>query len=168
MRPASLLLLPLLALAACGRDEPAPAAPKQKARAVRPAPPPPPAAPTPAEAVRAAAARDAAAALRRYYDHIEAGRYDAAWAMRGGGGGRPQAEAFARNFAGYERYRVTLGPASVPVEAGGWIYAEVPIQIYGRMKGGETFGSGGTVTMRRAAGAPGASAAQKDWHIYTG
>jgi hypothetical protein len=161
------LLLLLAPLAACGRDEPPPAAPEQ-ASSAKPAPAPLPAAPSPRETARAASARDAAAVLRRYYDHIEAGRYDEAWAMRGGGGGRPEKQAFARNFAAYERYRVTLGPASIPVEAGGWAYVEVPIQIYGRLKGGEAFGSGGTVSMRRAAGVAGATDADREWHIYTG
>jgi hypothetical protein len=158
-------LLPLLVLAACGgREEPSPA--PEKERPATPAPAPPPAEPSPKDEADAASSRDAVAVLRRYYDHLEAGRYDEAWEMRGGG--RAGAEAFARNFAAYERYRVTLGPASAPVEAGGWAHVEVPIQIYGRMRGGETFGSGGTISMRRAAGAPGATARQRGWHIYTG
>ena len=75
---------------------------------------------------------------------------------------------FARNFAGYESYRVTVGAPTEPVQAGGWAFVEVPIMITGRMKGGEPFGSAGSVSMRKAAGAPGASARERGWHIYTG
>jgi hypothetical protein len=36
------------------------------------------------------------------------------------------------------------------------------------VKGGKGFGSAGSISLRRAAGAPGATRAQKEWHIYTG
>ena len=157
------ILLPL-ALWGCGEGDAQPTpAPKPKPKAVAAAPPPPP---SEAEKQAERAAEDAAAALRRYYDHVEAGRYAAAWAMRGG---KPAgAQAFAANFAAYERYRVNVGRATAPVSAAGWSYVEVPIQIFGRMKGGEGFSSAGSVSLRRAAGAPGATAAQREWHIYTG
>jgi hypothetical protein len=154
----------LLALLGCGEDD-APPAPPSKAK-VKAAAPAPLAPPTKAEQEAEQAGEDAAAVLRRYYDHIEAGRYGAAWAMRGGKA--DGAAAFAANFAEYERYRVTVGRATVPVSGGGWTYVEVPIQIYGRMTGGEPFGSAGSVSLRRAAGARDATAAQKEWHIYTG
>jgi hypothetical protein len=104
--------------------------------------------------------------LRRYYGHIEAGRYAEAWAMRGG---KPEGgDAFARNFAAYQSYRVTVGEPSQPVAAGGWSFVEVPVMITGTLKGGKGFGSTGSVSLRRAAGAPEATPAQKEWHIYTG
>jgi hypothetical protein len=161
MRPQLALLLLLLA-AACDRG---PDSPPEADRQAEPAPPPPP---PPAKAAEAAEAEeegeDATAVLRRYYDLIEAGDYEAAWRMRGRGD--EGAEAFARNFAAYERYRVVLGPATRPVEAEGWLYVEVPIQITGRMKGGKPFGSVGSVTMRRPA--PGAGRGAEGWRIYTG
>jgi hypothetical protein len=156
MRAPLLCLFPLL-LASCG-DEPQPP-PEARAKKAEPAPASPPAA---AERATVEERRDAAAALRAYYDLIEAGDYRAAWRMRGRG--EEGAEAFAKNFAGYERYRVSLGPPSLPVEAAGWEYVEVPIQIFGTMKGGKGFGSVGSVTMRRATTAPG----PRGWHIYTG
>jgi hypothetical protein len=164
MRRLRLLLL-LLPLSSCGGGDAPPPPPdeKRQPKAWNRAAPPASVAPSP-EARQSAG--DAAATLRRYYDHIEAGRYGDAWAMRGGGG--EGAEAFARNFAAYERYRVTVGAASEPVEANGWSFVEVPIQIFGRMKGGEPFGSAGSVTMRRASGAEGTMARQRAWHIYTG
>jgi hypothetical protein len=156
------ILLPLL-LPACDRAEPPAADP---ANLVAPAPSAPPLAspgePEPAQTERA---DDAAAVLRRYYDLIEAGDYASAWRMRGRGD--EGAEAFAKNFAAYERYRVTLGAPTRPVQAGGWEFVEVPIHITGKMKGGKGFGSTGSVTMRRAAGAAGSSP-KRGWHIYTG
>ncbi|HEX9955097.1 MAG TPA: hypothetical protein VGB48_07780 [Allosphingosinicella sp.] len=159
-----LLFVTMLTLAACGSDAPEPA---KQTRPRRTAEAPAAALPQGHSAEEAReTGRDAAAVLRRYYDHIESGRYDDAWAMRGG---RAEgADAFARNFAAYRSYRVTLGQASEPVSGGGWAFVEVPIMITGTMKGGKGFGSAGSVTLRRASGAAGATSAQKDWHIYTG
>jgi hypothetical protein len=155
-------LLLLLCLAGCGEAEPQAETPKPKPRVVVPAAP----APAPVPAAVEEAGEDARDMLRRYYGHIEAGRYAEAWARRGGKG--EGAEAFARNFAAYESYRVTVGEPSQPVTAGGWSFVEVPVMITGTLKGGKGFGSAGSISLRRAAGAPGATAAQKEWHIYTG
>jgi hypothetical protein len=104
--------------------------------------------------------------LRRYYSHIEAGHYTEAWAMRGG---KPDgAEAFARSFAAYRSYRATVGEPSAPVSAGGWMFVEVPVMITGTLHSGKGFGSTGSISLRRAAAAPGATAAQRGWHIFTG
>lgn len=127
------------------------------------------AAPAPAPAATAQsddAGESAAEVLRRYYRLIESGRYSEAWAMRSAS--KAGSAEFARNFAAYESYRVTVGTPTEPVEAGGWAFVEVPIMITGRMKGGEPFGSAGSISMRRAAGAPGAAARQRGWHIFTG
>lgn len=155
-------LLLLMCLAACGEAEPEAPPPKPKPRLQAPAAP----APAPGPAAVEEAGEDARAMLRRYYGHIEAGRYAEAWAMRGGK--REGAEAFARNFAAYQSYRVTVGEPSQPVSAGGWSFVEVPVMITGMLKNGKGFGSAGSISLRRAAGAPGATAAQSEWHIYTG
>jgi hypothetical protein len=155
-------LLLFLFLAGCGEAEPEAKPPRQKPRAE--APTAAVAAPVPAAAEEAGeGARDM---LRRYYGHIEAGRYAEAWSMRGGK--REEAEAFARNFAAYRSYRATIGEPSQPVTAGGWSFVEVPVMITGTLKGGKGFGSTGSISVRRAAGAPGATRAQRNWHIYTG
>jgi hypothetical protein len=155
-------LLLLLCLAGCGEAKPEASPPQSKPRVEALAAPAPAVAPKAAEE----AGEDARDMLRHYYGHIEAGRYAQAWAMRGGK--REGAEAFARNFAAYQTYRVTVGEPSQPVTAGGWSFVEVPVMITGTLKGGKGFGSAGSISLRRAAGAPGATAAQKEWHIYTG
>ena len=155
----------LLALAGCGSEEAA--APPKKGK-----PAPAQAAPrhAPAPQAEAKALREEGEGprevLARYYGHIEHGRFAEAWAMRSAS--RAGGVEFARNFAAYGRYRVTIGTPSDPVESGGWAFVEVPIQTFGRFKGGEPFGSAGSITMRRAAGAPGATAREKEWHIFGG
>jgi hypothetical protein len=156
------VLLLLLCLAGCGEAEPEAPPPKRKPQVATPAAPAPAPMPAPVEE----AGEGARAMLRRYYGHIEAGRYAEAWAMRGGK--RDGAEAFARNFAAYGSYRVTVGEPSEPVSAGGWSFVEVPVMITGTLKNGKGFGSTGSVSLRRAAGAPEATRAQRDWHIFTG
>jgi hypothetical protein len=127
--------LALLLLAACEKG-PAPARPKPRPR------------PTYAYPQVAPAARDAAAVLRRYYDRIEAGDYDAAYAMRAPGGA--DKARFVANFRAYERYRAQLGAAGGPAAQGGFDYVEVPVMITGRFVGGKPFGSSGRVMLRRA------------------
>jgi hypothetical protein len=126
------LLIPLL-LAAC--DKPAPkAAPKQ-----------PPAYGYPVEDP---AAREAAGVLRRYYDRIAAGDYEAAYAMRTPGGAAK--DRFVANFKAYESYQAQLGAAGGPTAQGGFDYVEVPVMTTGRFVGGKPFGTAGQVMLRRA------------------
>jgi hypothetical protein len=159
------LIVLLLALAGCSRDEPAAQAP-DRSEGAAPAPTAPiEVAAPPAPAADRGEGDGATAVLRRYYDHIEAHRYREAWAMRSASD--EGLERFIRNFAAYDRYQVTLGHPTAPVEAEGWRYVEVPIQILGTLKGGKGFGSVGSITMRRATTAA-AGPRQRDWHIYTG
>ena len=154
----------ILAIAGCSRGEPA-AEPSNRNQTTAAAPRPTEASPAAGKMARRDEGKGAIAVLRRYYDHIEAGRYREAWAMRSASD--DGLERFAQNFAAYDRYQVTLGHPTEPAEAGGWSYVEVPIQILGTLKGGKGFGSVGSITMRRATTAK-ASPAQRDWHIYTG
>jgi hypothetical protein len=164
MDPRLPLLTLLLFLSSCGKESPAPTTdgpdPGKPASSGSVA-----AEPRPALERRDGAGQDAAAMLKRYYSRIEAGDYDAAWAMRDeDAAGR---ERVIANFRGYEAYRVEVGTPSTPVEARGWDFVEVPVMIYGRYKGGKPFASSGSVSMRRATTAA-AAPRQRQWHIYTG
>jgi hypothetical protein len=149
----------MLALVACQRKAPPPA--RQPPQPVLPAAPatiPLPAA-TPAKIAAGADSGGAAAVLRLYYLRIEAGDYRAAWRMRGAS--RLDEDRFAANFRSYRRYHADIGAPSRPVAAGGWIYVEVPVMITGRLRAGKSFGSSGSVTMRRREGGGG-------WAIHAG
>jgi len=136
-------LLPLL-LAACGKS---------------PAPPPKPHdKPGYAYPQVAPDARAAADVLRRYYDRIEAGDYDAAYAMRTAGGA--DKARFVANFRAYESYHAQLGAAGGPARQGGFDYVEVPVMTTGRFVGGKPFGASGRVMLRRAR-----TGSDRTWHI---
>ena len=163
------LILICLAAAACGQEETvAPSDPTLRTKPAVPAQPRVAAAEKTDEQAAAAEAegKDAAATLRTYYDHLEAGRYREAWAMRSADSNGY--DRFERNFETYRSYQVTLGTATRPVEQGGFAYVEVPIQILGTLKSGKGFGSVGSVTMRRAVAVAHASRRERRWHIYTG
>ncbi|HEX2764688.1 MAG TPA: hypothetical protein VHM92_12710 [Allosphingosinicella sp.] len=153
------LLLTSILTAACGSD-PAPQAPEPKrfARVAAPELRPP----RETEEERESG-EDAAAVLRRYYERIERGDYAAAWAMRGGEDDEAARRRFADNFRAYERYHAEIGTPSVPASADGYQYVEVPVMITGAFRGGKSFGSTGSVTLRRATSADGSG-----WRIYTG
>lgn len=105
-----------------------------------------------------AEADDAADVLRRYYTLIEERRFTEALELREPDG--LEADAFAAHFGGYASHGATVGRQTEPVEAGSWLYVEVPVQTYGTMKGGTPFGSVGTVTLRRPKSGG-------DWRIFT-
>ena len=178
----SILLLAGLA-ASCGQSDDRRAQPTPAANATafppRPAPPAPAPSPAPAPAPAAtpqeaapetppssASAQAAADVLRAYYRLIEAGKYEQAWRLRWESDGG-DASAFAARFADYAQYHATIGNPGPLQGAAGSSYVEVPVQLYGRMKNGESFGSAGTVTLRRVNDVPGATAAQLRWRIYT-
>ena len=106
---------------------------------------------TPPTEEEQAASQAAAAALRDYYQSLARRDYRAAWALRDRRPGL-DFERFAASFEGYEEYRATVGLPSMPVEQEGTLWVSVPVQLYGRMRGGAPFGSAGRVTMKRAPG----------------
>lgn len=153
----------LLFLAACGEERETPKQARQREKAAQP---PMPELDPPVETARDREDRgDAAAALRRYYERIEAGDYDSAWAMRSGEADGEARRRFADNFRAYQSYRADVGTPSEPVEAQGWAYVEVPVMIRGSFRGGKPFSSAGSVTLRRATSGPGTGGG---WRIYTG
>ncbi|HWH22737.1 MAG TPA: hypothetical protein VNT25_05535 [Allosphingosinicella sp.] len=150
------MLLPFL-IAGCGGEEEAPKAPPNEK--VEAAAAPAPAAPADDQPVEPGG-EDAAAVLKSYYGMIEARKYDAAWKLRWPSRGDSR-EAFAEAYSRYAEYRANVGAPSEPVEANGSWFVEVPVQLYGRMKSGEPFGSAGSVTLRRPKSGGG-------WRIYSG
>ncbi len=152
----------LFLLAACGEEERSPAAPpKQREGAAAPAPAPPPP-PPPSEAVAAADERGAAELLKNYYALIGERRFAEAYRLREPGPGSASEAEFAAAFERYAEHRATVGAPSLTAEAGEWLYVEVPVQLYGRMKSGAPVASAGTMTLRRRKAEPNAR-----WRIYT-
>ena len=151
------LLLPLV-LAACGDDPAPPPKPAEKRKAAPAAAQALPEKERKAAEAKAESGRDAAENLRRYYAHIEAGDYDAALRMRSNP--KEDRDRFVRNFAAYARYRVTVGTATDPVQSKAGEFVEVPVMIYGTYKDGKSFGTSGSVSMRRPEGG--------DWQVFVG
>jgi hypothetical protein len=157
--PVALVIL----LAACGSEPETPQQTRQREKAAQP---PMPELDPPAETAQDREdSGDAAATLRLYYKRIEAGDYDAAWAMRSGEAGDEAKRRFADNFKAYAAYQADVGTPSEPVQAQGWSYVEVPVMIRGIFRGGKPFSSAGSVTVRKANSGPDAGGG---WRIYTG
>lgn len=152
-------------LAGCGGEqEPRPSEEREeRAQApVAPAPQPsPPAEPEP-QAAGLGEPKDAAEVLARYYDLIRNKRYQEAARLREAGGRAPTAAELAAAFGRYAEHKVTVGTPSPAIDGGEWLYVEVPVQRYGKYRGGRAFGNAGTVTLRRrkASGSDG-------WRIVT-
>ena len=151
-----------LPLAACGDEPQAPRGPDNFSRAARP--PMPELEPPVPTAKDREESGDAAATLRRYYARIEAGDYDAAWAMRSGRDDEAAKRRFADNFRAYSSYEADIGTPGEPVTANGFSYVEVPVMIRGSFRGGRPFASAGSVTVRRRLSGEG----ERGWRIYTG
>lgn len=156
------LVTSALLLAACGREPESREEVSNRTEAARP-PMPELEPPVATEADRKESG-DAATTLKRYYARIEAGDYDSAWAMRSGDSGEAARRRFADNFRAYERYQADVGTPSEPVQAGGFAYVEVPVMIRGSFRGGKTFASAGSVTLRR----PTSGEGDRGWHVYVG
>jgi hypothetical protein len=166
-------LLPLLLLAGCGQDDaPPPAEIDKKAEAPQQATVPAPGEPgglpddgTPLSEAPATpgGAQEAATVLETYYGLIEAGKYREAWKLRSTERGGNEA-AFVESFGKYASYRANVGAPSKVAGQDGWLYVEVPVQIYGQTKSGEGFSSAGSVTLRRR---DKGSAAERQWRVYS-
>lgn len=111
-------------------------------------------------------AQGGANVVQTYYALLEAGKYRQAWALweNGGRASGMSAEAFAASFARYSEYHANIG-APGDVDAGaGQRYVSVPVQVYGKLKGGAAFNMRGAITLHRTE-VDGATAEQRKWRI---
>lgn len=103
------------------------------------------------------------AVTRAYFTLIARHHYAAA--RRVSGAEVPLA-TFIAAFHPYRTYLAAVGRAGDGEGAAGSTYVEVPVRIYGRLRSGRRFSEQGSVTIRRVNDIPGASAAERRWHIY--
>ena len=180
------LFTALVMIGACGRPEPesanrgetnasvpAPAnAAEEEGRLEPPAPGEPGALPDDRRPVleapfAATSAQGAANVVQSYFALVEAGRHAEArrlWSDGDRASGMSEAD-FAAAFRRYREYHALVGAPGRIEGAAGSLYVEVPVQVYGRLAGGEAFSRTGTVTLRRVNDVPGSTADQRRWHI---
>jgi hypothetical protein len=117
----------------------------------------------------AESAQGAGQVLQTYFALIEAEKYTEAWKLRwkGKGDDAGSAKAFAASFGKYDSYHASVGAPGEVSGAAGSLYVDLPVQIYGRMKGGEPFATAGTVTLRRVYDVRGSTAEERRWRIYS-
>jgi hypothetical protein len=106
--------------------------------------------------------------VRRYYEAIQAGKYDSAYALWGQSGqasGKNLA-AFSAGFAQTAEVRATVSDSVQLEGAAGSQYATVPVVIDATLRDGTRQHFEGTYTLRRAM-VDGATPEQRRWHIYS-
>jgi hypothetical protein len=106
--------------------------------------------------------------VKRYYDAIESGHYDSAYALWEGSGtasGQTLVQ-FENGFARTERTTATIGDSVQIGAAAGSQYATVPVSVDAILRGGKRQHFVGTYTVRRAM-VDGATPEQRTWHIYS-
>lgn len=105
--------------------------------------------------------------VRRYYDAIQAGKYDSAyslWGQSGQASGKNPA-AFSAGFAQTKQVHATVSDSVQLEGAAGSQYATVPVVVDATLLDGTRQHFGGTYTLRRAM-VDGATPEQRRWHIY--
>jgi hypothetical protein len=117
-----------------------------------------------AAAAPALAAEPSPEGVTRSYFALIGGHHYAA-ARRASGAEVPLAR-FIAAFRPYRTYHAAVGRAGEGEGAAGSTYVEVPVRIYGRLRSGRPYSERGSVTIRRVNDIPGASAAERRWHIY--
>ncbi|MEA3017259.1 MAG: hypothetical protein QOI38_1981 [Sphingomonadales bacterium] len=113
-------------------------------------------------------AQGAANVAQTDYALIEARRFGEAWRLLADGA-RPRGASeadLAAAFADYAEYHAEVGAPGAIEGAAGSSFVEVPVLVYGRMRGGAAFSRRGTVQLRRCNDVPGCTEAQRRWRIY--
>ena len=100
---------------------------------------------------------------RRYFALLGRHHYAAALAPPAE---RHAAGRFAAAFRPYLSYHGHVARAGGGRRRGGSSYTEVPVRIEGRLRNGRRFSERGSVTLRMVHPIPGATAAERRWHIY--
>ena len=129
--------------------------------------PPKAAAPAPSTSTAADSVGDPVAVVRDYYAAIRAHDFLRAyrmWETSGQRNVRSYAQ-FAAGFDSTETVDVKTGAAGRVEGAAGSRYVTVPVVIDSRLRNGTRQEFTGTYTLRRVV-VPGASAAQRRWHLY--
>jgi len=108
----------------------------------------------------------AIAALRAYYDAIDRRDYAAAFAAWGSSGppGSPALSDFAAGYASTDSVRLATGTPGRIEGAAGSRFVDIPVTVHAFAGGRETVYAG-RYALRRVA-VPGASAAERRWHLY--
>ncbi len=110
----------------------------------------------------------AAQVVERYVAAVERKDYAAAQAQWGKGSPESALSpaAFAAQFARFSEYHANIGGPSNPEGTAGSLYVTVPLQIYAREAAtGKPWYALRSVILRRVNDVPGATDAERDWHI---
>ena len=109
----------------------------------------------------------ARAVVERYYIAIEAHRYRAAYVAwdRAGAASGLTYPAFARGFARTRHVRVVADTPRDGEGAAGSVFVTVPVTVTATLIDGTAQRFTGVYVLRRVNDVPGASAAQRQWHL---
>jgi hypothetical protein len=156
------IALPLLLLAACGRE--AESAENGQANAITTAPAPPAETTVAVPSFNQKSPEAAVAVLEDYVRLIDERKF--VEAHRLWTGDELSDGAFAERFARFRTYRAEIAEPGRVEGAAGSLYIDIPASITGTLAGGEEFRQRGRFTLRRANDVPGATPEQLQWRIY--
>lgn len=111
-------------------------------------------------------ASDPVAISERYFQHLETGAFDRAYAMWASDTSTHEggSERFGTSMLVYQSFDGEATGAARMEGAAGTRYAEVPIRVSGTRRG-EPFSHEGTMTLKRCNDVPGCSAQALQWQI---
>ncbi|MGQ0335455.1 hypothetical protein [Halomonas elongata] len=126
-------------------------------------------APTAATDTRAdTSAYDPVSVARRYFQRLEAGDFDQAYAMWAPASSTHEGgpDLFEKSMLAYQAFDGEATGDARTEGAAGTLYAEVPIRVSGTRRG-EPFSHEGTMTLKRCNDVPGCSEQARHWRIQT-